>query len=33
MAIRRFLSSPRALRITNLALAALLALSVVTLFL
>jgi threonine/homoserine/homoserine lactone efflux protein len=32
MAIRRLLSSPRALRITNLSLAALLALSVVTLF-
>lgn len=33
MAIRRFLSSPRALRITNLAMAALLALSVGLLFL
>ena len=33
MAIRRFLSSPRALRATNLAMAALLALSVVLLFL
>ena len=33
MAIRRLLASPRARRITNLALAALLALSVVTLFL
>jgi threonine/homoserine/homoserine lactone efflux protein len=33
MAIRRFLSSPRALRLTNLAMAALLALSVVLLFL
>jgi threonine/homoserine/homoserine lactone efflux protein len=33
MAIRRFLSSPRALRATNLAMAALLALSVILLFL
>ena len=33
MAIRRFLSSPRALRATNLAMAALLALAVVLLFL
>jgi len=33
MAIRRLLSSPRALRVTNLAMAALLALSVILLFL